>query len=181
MSLVLKDSSVKICEGSFIPKELQKYDELVESIVNIKKEYVTKVFEGIKPELVQSAFKIIEHAIEIRPFEVENLLSLFSLLSKKFGYKKGGNVLGNVIALLTKEGIIQGNQQEKYQTMEIDEILFGIKLGKIENVIKEDDLDSFIQFSSEPLFYPNHILKFRVLSSSFVLEDNYDYEYRINN
>ena len=175
MSLVLKDSSVRICEGRFIPKELQKYDELVESIVNIKKENVTKVFEGIKPDLVQTAFKVIEHAIEIRPLEVKNLLSLFSLLSKKFGYKKVGNVPRNVITLLTKEGIIQGNQQE------IDEILFGTKFGKIENVIKEDDLDSFIQFSSEPLFYPNHILKFRVLSSSFVLEDNYDYEYRINN
>ena len=48
--LIVKNRSIKISDGNFIPKEFKKYDDLVKSIVNINKCNVVHVFERIKPE-----------------------------------------------------------------------------------------------------------------------------------
>ena len=90
--LIVKNRSTKISDGNFIPKEFKKYDDLVKSIVNINKCNVMHVFERINPEFVNTAYKIIEHAIKIRPLQAENLLSLFALLTKKYEYKKEENI-----------------------------------------------------------------------------------------
>ena len=163
--LVVKDKSVKICDGSFVPEEYRKNDELIESILNINKDNVTAVFEGIQPEQVKTAYKIIESVIEIRPLQVENLLSLFSLLAEKHGYEKE-IMPGKIEKLLVKKGIIP-NDREFDQSKEIDEILYGPKFGKIENAIKEDNLESFIEFSTEPTFDPTHTITFNDLFYSY--------------
>ena len=86
--LIVKNRSTKISDGNFIPKEFKKYDDLVKSIVNINKCNVMHVFERIKPVFFNTAYKIIEHAIKIRPLQAENLLSLFALLIEKVYIKK---------------------------------------------------------------------------------------------
>ena len=117
----MKDKSVKICDGSFVPEEYRKNDELIESILNINKDNVTAVFEGIQPEQVKTAYKIIESVIEIRPLQVENLLSLFSLLAEKHGYEKE-IMPGKIEKLLVKKGIIP-NDKKFDQSEEIEKIL----------------------------------------------------------
>ena len=87
--LKLKNKSLSIFnEDIKVHDDYKKSNDLAESIFNINKENVDTIFKEIQQEQSKKAFSIIEHAIKIRPLQVDNYLSLLSLLANKFGYQK---------------------------------------------------------------------------------------------
>ena len=154
----IKDKSIEISDESLIPKEFQKLVSLIDSIININKEETTKIFEEITSELAQKSIYIISHAILIRHSQTKNLLTLISMLSKKFNLE---NFLKNEIKveswfkeLLFSEKIIYRKYNLKKQKS-TNQIIYGINPESIENAIEEDNLESFIKIASEPYFDPN--------------------------
>ena len=80
--------TVLFSESCTVPKEYEKYDHLVDSIININKETIQHVFEEITPDLVNFAKGTIEYACQIRITQLRNLCILFLLLLKRYGAKK---------------------------------------------------------------------------------------------
>jgi hypothetical protein len=68
-----------------MPENIKKEKEFVELLLGINKENIEFIFRQIDENSANKAIEIVEFSILIRPLETENLLTLISLISSKFG------------------------------------------------------------------------------------------------
>ena len=83
---------------------------LVEDIVETDEKTLESVYTQIESagKLIELIYSIIKHALIIRPFHTESLLSLFCLLATKYGYDDDATLYSYdwLITTLINQGLI---------------------------------------------------------------------------
>jgi hypothetical protein len=120
-----------------MPENIKKEAKFVELFVGIKKENVEGVFGQINEDNVQKACKIITFSADIRPLEVESLSTLVSLILSKFNVGSIGQTIQAYCDSFTK-----------------------FVSGGIKRAIREDNIEQFCEFISDPSFDAKEFVHF---------------------
>ena len=124
-------------------------------LFEIDENSLSSTYERINESNIDSVYPALEYALKIRHSQTETILKLFRLLATKFGY--GRRPKGYVGDLLTHQGLIQN----KEVTKSYDEVINIFEEGSIERAIQYDDIDKFIELTSNESFNPNTKIRTR--------------------
>ena len=120
--------------------------DFISSLLKVNETTINSLYNSINETNVNSAYETLEYGLIIRFVNTKHILSLLSLLSTKFGYKR--NPSGYIRYLLIHQGLIKNEKIEK----NFDKIFHFFKEGSIEKIIQEDDFDKFIELTSKQSF-----------------------------
>ena len=148
----------------FLSEKFKDKLKLVEEIIETNQENIEKVFSDIVENIekggepINRIYRVIEHALNIRFYQTESLLSLFSLLSKKYGYENNENNYEcrksiRLYSMLVQQGIIP--KKEEKEVLSMKEIIEVFPEDSIEKSFINDDVDTFIKKSPDDSFNAN--------------------------
>ena len=134
---------------SLMPERIKIETKFIERLVGAKKENVESVFRQINEDNFKKVYKIIDFLVEIRPLEVESLLTLVSRISSKFGVDNLPRSLNYFRSL-----IAQGR-----------EAFTEFTIGSIERAIREDNVEQFCDLISDQSFNAKNRVNFSSVNS----------------
>ena len=132
-----------------MPPAIQIECRLIRSIIDVNKETLNDVLEECISINISFVYDVIEFALFIRPHSTEAILTLLSLLIKKINIKPE-------VSSAYLNSLFSKNKSEFHRTREV--VINDIMLddiyseNSIYNTIKNDDVESLIRSSSEPMF-----------------------------
>jgi hypothetical protein len=164
-SFIQNDSTEKQIQTDKLPEILKDKVKLIDSIIDINKETVEKVFENIKEEDVPFVSSVIEHAASIRIKSIDSIFALYTMLSKKYGFKpEPFNDSFDLLRQQYKIINIGVNKQNAF--------IVSYPKGSIEEAIREDDVDAFGMFVAAPNFNKDAkvILPYDISKECYLIE-----------
>ena len=176
---ISEDRKMKLISDvdSLVPIKLKNLLSLIDKIVETDEKTLLLVYRKIEEsgESVHSIIPIIEHALKIRPLNTKPLLTLHCLLSQMHGYKKRSLNDCRLYSMLLQQGIVP--KQEKLECMNEKDNVF--QEDEVIQIIKQDDIDSYIKKSSEPGFKQETIVDVNI-NSPFAFVKDYSRGYLRN-
>jgi ankyrin repeat protein len=155
---ITENRTVKLLSDSeeLMPENIKKETKFVDLIVRVSKENVESVFKQITEDKVNKACEIIDFSVDIRPLEIENFLTLVSLISSKFGVDNLPYFSDYFWSLLIARGVLPPlNGEEEY-----NEPFTEFAKGSIEHSIREDNVEQFSKLISDPSFNAKNKVNF---------------------
>jgi ankyrin repeat protein len=135
-----------------IPDSFKDESDLIESVYEINDETIGEVLNKISEANIRSILNVIEHALRVRINKTAYLLTLLSLLSKKFDYSVSRNKYIN--ALLDQNGIKKWNWNGNPR-----ELVEFFPVGTVEKSIIEDNINDFNEHTANASFNPKTKIK----------------------
>ena len=133
---------------NLMSENTKKETKFVELLVGINEINVESVFRQIDEDNVKKACKIINISVEIRPLEIENFLTLVSLISSKFSVCNLPDFSDYFRSLLIARGILPNPNNE----INYNESITEFTTGSIERTIREDNVEQFCKLISDQSF-----------------------------
>ena len=157
-----------------IPDDIKKTLNLIEEIIEVSDENIEKVFKDVEAGEVSmnTIYKVIEYALNIRFNHTQSLVSLLDLLSKKYGYEYDDELSDRVYSILINQKLIEADESDwAYTLYSMKEIIDVFPEDSPEFSIIHDDVDTFIKKSSEASFNAKEMIKINSNSPLYYVKE----------